>query len=114
MDALSCCPYVPEEMDNDTESEQYATISDAVDCEKLEGIIDGWKIPRECKVAIENNENKPAQQELELHSSVIEVLSKVSPSEMIEAQQAQSTIGQVVQLVKVGNKPKLSQIRKEK
>ena len=40
--------------------------------------------------------NKPAQQELELHSNVIEVLSKVSPSEMIEGQQADPTISQVV------------------
>ena len=65
-------------------------------------------------MAIENKEDKPAQQELELHSDVIEVLSKVSPSEMIEAQQADPNIGQTVQWVKAGNKPKLSQIRKEK
>ena len=65
-------------------------------------------------MAIENKENKPAQEEPELYPSVIEVLSKVSPSEMIEAQQADPTIGQVVQWVKVGNKPKLSQIGKEK
>ena len=111
---LSHHPYVPEEMDNNSESEQYETNSYAVDCEEVEGIIDVEKIPRECEVAIQNKENKTAQQELELHSSVIEVLSKVSPSEMIEAQQADPTIGQVVLWVKAGNKPKLSQIRKEK
>ena len=59
-------------------------------------------------------ENKPAQQELELHSNVTEVLSKVYPSEMIEAQQADPTIGQVVWCVKVGNKLKISQIMKTK
>ena len=110
-DVLSHLPYVPEQMDNDSKSEQYKTISHAVDCEELEEMLDGQKPPRECKMAIQNKENKPAQQELELHSSVIEVLSKVSPSEMMEAQQADPTIGQVVQWVKAGNKPKLSQIR---
>ena len=65
-------------------------------------------------MAIQENENKPAPQELELHSSATEALSKVSSSEMKEAQQADPTISQVVQWVKAGNKPKLSQIRKEK
>ena len=48
-------------------------------------------------VAIQNKQNKPAQQELELHSSIIEVPSKVSPSEMKDAQLADPTISQVVQ-----------------
>ena len=65
-------------------------------------------------MAIQDKKDKPAPQELELHSSAIEVLSKVSASEIKEAQQADPTIGQVVQWVKAGNKPKLSQIRKEK
>ena len=65
-------------------------------------------------MAIWNKEDKPALQELELHSNVIEVLSKVSTSEMIEDEQGDPTIGLVVQWVKAGNIPKLSQIRKEK
>ena len=85
-----------------------------MDCEELEKLKDGEKLHRECKVAIQNKGNKPAQQELELHCSVIEVLSKVSPSDMIETQQADPTIGEVVQWVEAGKKPKLSQIRKEK
>ena len=72
------------------------------------------KIPRKCKVAIQDKEDKPATQELELHFSVIDILSKVSTSEMKEGQQADPTISQVVQWVKAGNKPKLSQIRTEK
>ena len=96
-DALSHHPYVPEEMDNNAKSEQYETILCVMDCRELETIIDGEKLPRECMVAIKNKENKTAQQELGLHSHVIEVLSKVSPSEMIEAQQADLIIGQVVQ-----------------
>ena len=45
---------------------------------------------------------------------MIEVLNKVSPSEMKEGQQADPTIGQIVQWVKAGTKPKLSQIKKRK
>ena len=59
----------------------------------------------ECKMVMQHKEDKPAQQELELHSNVIEVLSKVSISKMIGAQQADLTISQVVQWVKAGNKP---------
>ena len=113
-DAWSHHIYVPEEIDNDLESEEYETISYVMVCKEVEEIINGKKLPIECKVAIHNKENKPAQQELELHSSMIEVLSKVSPSEMKEAQQADPIISQEVQWVKAGNKPKLSPIRKEK
>ena len=44
-------------------------------------------------MAIQNQENKPAQQKLELHSNVVEVLSRVSPSEIIEVQQAYPIFG---------------------
>ena len=101
-------------MDSNSGSEEYGTISYAGGFEELEEIIDGEKLPIECKVATQNKEDKPTQQELELHSNVIKVLSKVSPSEMIEAQQADHTISQVVQWVKAGSKPKALQIRKEK
>ena len=65
-------------------------------------------------MAIQNKEDKPTLQELEIQSNVIGVLRKVSTTEMREAQQADPTISQVVQWVKVGNRPKLSQIRKVK
>ena len=65
-------------------------------------------------MARQDKEDKHAPQELDLYSSMIDVLSRVSTSEMREAQQADPTISQVVQWVKAGNKPKLSQIRKEK
>ena len=45
---------------------------------------------------------------------MIEVVSKVSPAKMREAQQVDPTIDQAVQRIKAGNKPKLSQMRKEK
>ena len=89
------CPYVLEEMDSDSESEEYETISYTMVCKELEEIINGEKFPIECKVAIQNKDNKSTQQKLELHSSVIEVLSKVSPSERKEAQQTDPTISQL-------------------
>ena len=102
VDTLNCCPYEREEMDNDSESEEFEIISYAMVCEEVEEIIIREKLSIECKVASQNKVNKPAQQELELHSSVIEVLSRVSPSERKEAQQAYTTIGQAVQWVKAG------------
>ena len=113
-DAFRCHPYVPEEMDSDSESDEYETILYTMVCEELEEIIYGEKLPIECKMAVQNKNNKPAQQELELHSSVIEVLSNLSPSEMKETQEADPTIYQVVQRIKAGNKPQLCQIGKEK
>ena len=74
MDSLSQHPNVTGEKDSDSDSEEHGTISCATVWEELEEIIDGDKIPIECQVAIQN---KPAQQELELHSSVIKVLSTV-------------------------------------
>ena len=77
----------PGEMDSGSDSEEYETMSYTTVCKKLEDIIDGEKLPIECKVAIQEKQNKPAQQDLELHSSVTEVLSKVTPLEMKDAQQ---------------------------
>ena len=86
VDALSPHPYVPGEMDSNSESKEYETISYAMVCKELEEIIYGGKLSTECKVAIQNKENKHTQQELELHFGVIEVMSKVSSSDMKEAQ----------------------------
>ena len=96
VDVLSHHPSDSKEVDSNPDSEEYETISYAVECEELEEKIYGKKIPQECKVAIQDKKNKPAQQELELHSNVIEVLNKVSLSEMIESQQTDPTIAQVV------------------
>ena len=113
-DVLSHHPIDSEEMNSNSESEEYETILYAIECEELEEILDGEKIPQECKKAMQDKKDKLAPKELNLHSSAIEVLSKVSISEMKEAQQADPTICQVVWWVKAGNKPKLSQSRKEK
>ena len=66
--------------------------------------------PLQCKVASQEMDSKPADQDLDLHTNVIEVLYKVSPSVMKESQQSASTIFQIVQYVRAGKKPELSQI----
>ena len=106
VDTLSHHLYDSEEVDSNQGTEEYETVSCAIECKELEEILDGEKITKEYKEAIQDKEDKPASQELELHSSVIEVLSKVSISEMREAQQADPTNGQVVWWVKAGNKAK--------
>ena len=47
-------------------------------------------------MTIQDKEENPVQQDLELHSNVMEGLNKVSPLEIIEAQQTDPTIGQVM------------------
>ena len=44
-DALSHHPYDSEEVDSNPESEEYETILYAIECEELEEILDGEKIP---------------------------------------------------------------------
>ena len=92
VDALRHCSYVPGEMDNGSDSVEYKTISYTTVCKELEEIIDGEKFPIECKVAIQEKQNKPAQQELELHFIAIGVLNQVTPSDIKDAQQAHPTI----------------------
>ena len=101
-------------MNSASDSDEYEAISYVTVCEELEDIINGDKLPKECNVAIQEKHNKPAKHVLELHSSVIEILSKVTPLAMKDAQQSDPTSGQEVQCVKGGNKPKLSQIWKVK
>ena len=60
VDALNCHPSDSEEMDSNPESEEYETIFVAIECEELEGILDGEKIPQESMVAIQDKEDKPA------------------------------------------------------
>ena len=85
MDALNCHPFVQEEMNSASDLEEYETISYIAICEELVD-TDREILPIECKLAIQKKHCEPAEQDLELHSSVIEVLSMVNPSEMKDVQ----------------------------
>ena len=95
-DTLSCHPFVQEEMDSASDSEEYETILYTILYEELEDNINGEILPIECKVAIQEKHHEPAKQDLGLHYSVAKILGKVSPSEMKDVQQDDPTIGQVV------------------
>ena len=69
-DALICHHFVPGEMNSASDSDGYEIISYATVCEELEDIIDGEKLPIECKLDIQEKDNKPAKQDLEMQSSV--------------------------------------------
>ena len=66
---MSHHPNDSKEMDTNPESEEYKTISYATECGELEEILEGRRFPKNCKVAIQDKEDKPAPQELDLHSS---------------------------------------------
>ena len=59
VDTLNHHPHVPGEKDSDSDYEECETILDAMVCEELEEIMDGENLPIECKMAIQNKENKP-------------------------------------------------------
>ena len=73
-DSLSHHLYIPGEIDGGSDSEGYETISYATVCAELKEMIDVEKVPIDSKVAIQENQNNPAKQDLELHASVIEIL----------------------------------------
>ena len=55
-----------------------------------------------CNMAIQVRSSKPDEQKLQLQTSVIEVLSKVSPSVMEDVQQSDLTFSLVTQYSKAG------------
>ena len=69
-------------MESESEIEEHETISYVMLCEELENIINGETLPIQCTMAIQEKSSKSVEQGLKLHTYVVEVLSKVSPSEM--------------------------------
>ena len=91
----SIVPLSQGKINSGSDSEEHWSISYATLCEELQDIYWGGETLIQCKVAFQEKQNKPIQQELELHSSVIEILSKVTSSEMKDAQQADPTTSQI-------------------
>ena len=80
VDALSHCLIVPEEVDSDCKSEEYETISYVIIFEDINDIPKGEEIPIECKQQIQvRSKEEPKQNDLELHSNMIQVLGKMTP-----------------------------------
>ena len=90
----------------------YEVISD-----DLTELIDGIQIPIELKKEIQRNihqEPKRESDNIQGTSAMVDVLSKISPEMMRQAQEEDFEIGKVRHYVMLARKPSLAQIRKLK
>ena len=114
-DALSRRPVTDEILSN-TESDGYETISYAVMCDDLSEVIEGEKLPLDLKRAVQVGigQQAPGSSKINAHSGMVDVLSRVTPGMMKEAQEEDVDISKTIRYVKSGKKPMLAQIRKIK
>ena len=115
-DTWSCHPATDIEILSNTESDGYETISYTVMCDDLSEVIKGEKLPLDLKRAVqaEISQQVPDSRKINVHSGMVDVLSRVTPSMMKEAQEEDIDISKTIHYVKSGKKPMLAQIRKVK
>ena len=115
-DILSHRPTTDIEILSNTESDRYETISYAVMCDDLSEVIKGEKLPLDLKRAVQTeiNQQAPDSRKINVHSGMVDVLSRVTPSMMKEAQEEDIDISKTICYVKSGKKPTLPQIGKVK
>ena len=115
-DALSNHPMTDNEILSDSESVGYETISYAVICYDLSKVIKGEKLPLELKRVVQTKiiQQAPDSGKINVHSEMVDVLSKVTPGIMKEAREEDIDISKTICYVKSGKKPTLAQIRKIK
>ena len=113
---MSHRPTIDMEILSNTESDWYKTISYAVMCDDLSEVIKGEKLPLDLKRAVqaEISQQAPDSRKINVHSGMVDVLSRVTPSMMKEAQEEDIDISKTIHYVKSGKKPMLAQIRKVK
>ena len=101
---------------SDTESDEYETISYAVMCDDLSEVIKGEKLPLDLKreAQTEISQQAPDSGKINVHSEMVDVLSRVTPSMMKEAQEEDIDISKTICYVRSGRKPMLAPIRKVK
>ena len=99
---------------SDSESDGYETISYTVMCNDLSEVIKGDKLPLELKRAgqAEIVQQVPDSEKIKVHSKMVDVLSKVTPGMMKEAQEEDVDISKTICYVKSDRKRMLAQIRK--
>ena len=115
-DALSHRPATDIEILSNTESDRYKTISYAVMCDDLSDVIKGEKLPLDLKRAVQAEiyQQAPDSRKINVHSGMVDILSRVTPSMMKEAWEEDIDISKTIHYVKSGKKPTLAQIRKVK
>ena len=88
-DALSHHPTTDSEILSDTESDGYETISYTLMCDDLSEVIKGKKFPLDLKRAFQTeiSQQVPDSGKINVHSEMVDVLSRVTLSMMKEAQE---------------------------
>ena len=83
---------------SNSESDQYETISYAVVCNDLSEVIKGEKLPLEIKRAVQVEITQQAldSEKISAHSKMMDVLSRVTPSMMKEAQEEDADISKTI------------------
>ena len=111
-DALSHHPRSENKNFSNCESDGYETISYAVVFDDLSEVIRGEKLPLEIKRAVQTEITKqaPENEKINVHSKMMDILCKVTPSMMKEAQEEDVDISKTICYVKSGRKPTLAQI----
>ena len=97
-DALSSCPKSSADISSDREHEEYKTISYEVVSDDLSDVIDCIKIPIELKNEIQRSINEKPERDNNIQgtSTMVDVLSKVSPEMMRQAQEEDLEISKVM------------------
>ena len=115
-DALSHHPATDSEILSNSESDRYETILYTMMCNELSEIIKGEKLPLELKRAVQTEiiQQAPDSRKIKVHNKMVDVLSKVTPGMMKEAQEKDVDISKTIFYIKSGKKPMLAQIRKIK
>ena len=117
VDALSCHPKSSVDISSDRGSEEeYKTILYKVS-DDLSDVIDGIKIPIELKNEIQRSIHKKPERDsdnIQGNNAMVDVLSKVLPDMMRQAQEEDLEIIKVRCYVMLVRKPFLAQIRKLK
>ena len=113
-DALSHHPKADSEIFSNAESDEYKTISYTVMCDDLSEVIKGEILPLDLKRAVQTeiSQQAPDSGKIIVHSEMVDVLSRVTPSIMKEAQEEDIDISKTIHYVKSGKKPTFAQIRK--
>ena len=117
-DALSCHLKSSTDISSDRESEEeYKTILYEIVSNNLMDVVKGIKIPIDVKNEIQRSiHEKPGGDNNNIQgiNAMVDVLSKVSPEMMRQAQEEDLEISKVMCYVKLARKPSLAQIRKLK
>ena len=91
---------------SDTESDGYETISYAVMCDDLSEVIKGVKLPSGLNRAVQTeiSQQAPDSRKINVHSEMVDILSRVTLSMMKEAQEEDVDISKIICYVKFGKK----------